>query len=339
MSMKRILVLAVVCAACLSAQGPRIGVIEVFGAKKVPREKVRAALAVTEGDFLPRSKVDTEERIEAIPGVLQAHLEAICCEEGKAVLFVGIEEKGSLHFDLNTAPALEMKLPEEIEKTWIEFITSLGTAVQRGKAEEDLTNGHSLMADEDCRKSQLRFVELADTHFDILREILKKDADEQHRGIAAYVLGYSTKKKAVLNDLQYAMRDPDPTVRNNAMRALGAIAVLASLQPELEMKVSATWFVEMLNSTYFSDRSKASILLVTLTEKRDESTMSTLRERGVPALMEMAEWRSMGHALPGFLLLGRVAGLSEEKIQEMWKNGQRDELMDKVRMGTAPKKK
>src|SRR5260370_19063264 len=46
-----------------------------------------------EGDPLPPSKGDVEDRLEKIPNVVRAQLEAVCCEEGKAILFVGVEEK------------------------------------------------------------------------------------------------------------------------------------------------------------------------------------------------------------------------------------------------------
>jgi len=316
---------------------PRIGVIEIFGQQKVPKERILKALVVGEGSPLPRSKADTEEALEEIPGILRANLEAVCCEDGKAILYVGIEEKGGHHFEFNTPPTGEFKVPEDVWTEWTSFISSVNLAAQAGKGAEDLSRGHSLMEYEDARKSQLKFIDLADQHLQVLRDVLLKSADEEQRGIAAYVLQYASKKKLVAGDLQIAMRDIDPTVRNNAMRSLAAIAVLANSNPDLEIKVPTTWFVEMLHSVHFMDRNKATLALLNFTEKRDEGTLQNIRESATQPLLEMAHWRSMGHALPAFILLGRAAGMKEEDIQTMWTQGKREELLKRIREMGAKK--
>lgn len=333
------MVVCLISAACLlAAETPRVGVIEIFGLRKVKPEAVRKALGISEGDPLPASKSDTEERIEGIEGVALASLTAVCCDGGKAVLYVGIEERGAPHFDFHSPPGLDLKVPDEISQTWLDFINGLELAAKRGNVQEDLTRGHSLLSDPDARECQEKFLTYAEKYFDLLREVLRGAADAQQRAIAAYVLGYSPKKKVVANDLQYAIQDFDPTVRNNAMRALGAIAVYADLHPDSEIRVSPTWFVEMLNSVQFTDRNKASVALVNFTEKRDAATLGLLRERALPSLIEMAQWRNLGHALPAFILLGRAGGVPEETIQRMWKEGKRRELV-RMAAATAPGKK
>lgn len=333
------MVVCLISAACLlAAETPRVGVIEIFGLRKVKPEAVRKALGISEGDPLPASKSDTEERIEGIEGVALASLTAVCCDGGKAVLYVGIEERGAPHFDFHSPPGLDLKVPDEISQTWLDFINGLELAAKRGNVQEDLTRGHSLLSDPDVRECQEKFLTYAEKYFDLLREVLRGAADARQRAIAAYVLGYSPKKKVVANDLQYAIQDFDPTVRNNAMRALSAIAVYADLHPDSEIRVSPTWFVEMLNSVQFTDRNKASVALVNFTEKRDAATLGLLRERALPSLIEMAQWRNLGHALPAFILLGRAGGVPEETIQRMWKEGKRRELV-RMAAATAPGKK
>src|SRR5258708_1367544 len=97
------------------AQVPRIGTIDFYGLRKIPESKVRKALGVSEGGPLPSSKGDVERRIEEISGVVEAHLEAACCDDGgKAILYVGIEEKGSSHFNYREPPTGDASLPAEI---------------------------------------------------------------------------------------------------------------------------------------------------------------------------------------------------------------------------------
>jgi hypothetical protein len=144
------------------------------------------------------------------------------------------------------------------------------------------------------------------------------------------VIGYAEKKRMIVDDLQWAMRDPDAGVRNNAMRSLGAIAVLAARDPESGIRFSPTWFIEMLNSLIWSDRNKAAFALVNMTESRDARILGQIRAAALPALADMARWKHLGHALPGVILLGRVAGMPEAEIQDAWSKGEREALIKRA---------
>jgi hypothetical protein len=318
---------------------PKIGIIDFFGLKKVSRDRVEKALAVKTGDPLPRSKGEIEERLEEVNNVVRARLEAVCCEDGQAILYVGILERGDLTFDYRDAPTDEtLKLPEEIVTVWDRFMEQLQIAVRGGTSAEDLTNGHSLMAYAPARELQLEFPALADKHLELLRSVLRGSANETERAIAASVIAYTSKKKDIVNDLQFAMQDPDDGVRNNAMRSLGALSVLAKLKPESEIKISATWFVEQLNSVVWSDRNKAAYALMFMTEDQDPRTLGLLKERAVDALADMARWKHLAHALPGFILLGRTAGWEEKRLQEVWEKGTHLAAIDEM-VKTLRKKK
>jgi hypothetical protein len=318
----------------LCAQAPTIGVIDFYGQRKVSTEKIRAALGVTEGDRLPSSKGDVEERIESVPGVVLAHLEAACCVDKKAILYVGVEEKGGPRFELRDPPTGIAILPIEIHTAYHHFLETLEEGVRKGETAEDLRAGHSLMSNESVRAAQEQFIPLARKHLTVLREVLKNGADEEQRAMAAYVIGYLPRKADVVNDLQLAMQDPDPTVRGNAMRALTAISVYAALHTDEEIRVSYTWFVEMLNSVYWTDRNNAAVALAGFSEKRDQKLLDLLRERAMPSLLEMARWKHLPHALPAFILVGRVAGLEEKTIQDAWSKGDRDRV---IKAATARK--
>src|SRR4051812_10550679 len=93
---------------------PKVGVVEYYGLRKISPERIQRVLATREGDPFPNSKGDVEERIEKIPGVLRSHLEAVCCDNGKAILFVGIEEKGAPSFTFRTPPTGAVRLPDEM---------------------------------------------------------------------------------------------------------------------------------------------------------------------------------------------------------------------------------
>ncbi|MGA2594923.1 MAG: hypothetical protein ABSH32_33920, partial [Bryobacteraceae bacterium] len=78
-------------ASLLSAQPPRVGDIEFYGLHKLSEQKLLHTLHLSSGGALPPSKGDLEDELEKIPGVVRAHVEAVCCDDGKTTLFIGIE--------------------------------------------------------------------------------------------------------------------------------------------------------------------------------------------------------------------------------------------------------
>jgi hypothetical protein len=323
-------------ASLAAGQVPRIGIIDFFGLHRVSEAKIRQTLQAREGDPLPPSKGDVEERIDDLSGVVDSHLEAVCCDGNKMILYVGIEEKGAPHFDLREPPDGEVRLPEEITSTYHEFLQAWQTAIRMGEDRDDLTRGHALSANVQTRAIQERFIRLAKDHLRELREVLRTSGDEEQRATAAYVIGYAEKKLDVVDDLQYALKDADAGVRANATRSLVAMAVLARLVSHSALKVSPTWFIEMLNSLSWSDRSKALMALQILTDSRDQSVLDQLRERSLSSLVEMARWKTLAHALPAYVLVGRIAGLSDQQIQDAWAKGDRETV---IAQATTKKKR
>jgi hypothetical protein len=320
--------LLLVCAA--AAQIPRIGDINLYGLRKVSAERVLAAAGARAGGHLPASKGDAEDAIEKIPGVVLARVEGICCEGDRAVLFIGIEERGAPHPSFRSPPAGNASLPPELVDTYDNFLAAVAHAAAEGRGTEDLTAGHSTMDDPEARAFQPRFQAFAAEHLDWLREVLRQGPEAAQRAIAAAVIGYAPEKAKVVDDLQLALQDPDDSVRANALRSLTAIVVYASKHPETGIHVSATWMVELLNSIVLNDRLEASKALVTLTDEPNPQAIALIRERALPALAEMARWKTLRYALPPFLLLGRTAGVPEAQIRQAWENGDRESVIGKA---------
>jgi hypothetical protein len=317
-------------AAAQARQPPKIGEINFYGLRKLTPDKVLAALTIKPGDLLPPSKGDLEERLGELAGVVDARIEAVCCEGPNTTLFIGVEERGAPHFDTHGVPVGSATLPEELMSQYRDFLAAVARAAHSGNAAEDLSGGDSRMADPQARRLQDAFATFAAEQLDLLRDVLRNGSEPDQRAVAASVIGYAAKKPAVINDLQYALQDPDDAVRTNAARALKAIAVLGQKQTVAGIKVAPVWFVEMLNSLALSDRLQATQALVILTNYPNPATLDLLRERAVPALIEMARWKSLEYALPAYLLLGRVAGISEADLQDQWQKGDRDTVIRKA---------
>ena len=314
---------------------PRIGAMEIFGERAVPQKKIRDVLGVSEGSPLPPSRGNLEDRLSAIHGVVAARLEVVCCDRGRAILYVGIQERDAPHIEFHPAPTGDQALPEEIQSQYRDFIELAKQAARQGSTGEDLTNGYSLMAFPDARSCQKLLHEQVEKYTTELHDVVRKSSDDDQRAAAAYLLQYAPRESVragqqMVDDLQYALQDPSDVVRANAMRALKAVRVGAKLHPEQSLTVLPTWYVELLNSVVWSDRRGASLELVELTDSRDPAMLAEIRERAIDSVVEMARWHDLEHALPPFILAGRLAGLSEEDIQAAWVSGNREAVIKKA---------
>jgi hypothetical protein len=322
--------LTLLAGSLLWAQVPRIATIDLYGLRRVSRERILKELKLRDGDRLPASKGAVEERLEQLDHVAAARLEAVCCENGAVALFIGIAEKGGPHFAWRSAPGGDVTLPPAIVETHRDLLRAMQEAGRRGSLAQDLTQGHALAADPAGRALQEKIAVFAREHLPLIRQALREAADEEQRAIAVTVAGYAPDKAAILDDLLYALQDPDEIVRANAVRALEAVAVLAQLKPELGLKISPTWFVEMLNSITLSDRYRAATALVTLTDRGGADVLAQIRERAWGSVIEMARWKHLRYAVPAFVLLGRASGLSEKQIEDAWSSPRREANIDAI---------
>lgn len=332
-SVIRRLGIGLVFSAWAAAQVPHIGDINLYGLRKVSAQKLLSVVKLESGDRLPGSKGELEERIEEVSGVVLARVEAVCCEGREAILFVGIEERGGPHPALRSAPAGDAVLPADLVANYRQFLDAVERAATQGNAAEDLTAGHSLMADPRARAFQEQFAAFAASHIELLRGVLRNASEPEERAIAAAVIGYAPRKQDVVDDLQYAVEDPDEGVRANAIRSLSAIAVLEVKRPDLAISLAPTWFVDLLNSVVLSDRVESVRALINLTERPNRAALELIRERALPALVEMARWKTLSYALPPFLLVGRIAGLPDDQIRQHWEKGEREPV---IQIALAP---
>ncbi len=297
---------------------PRIDAIEFFGLHHVSPALARQALGLSPGAPLPESKGEAEERLLDIDEVVSASLEAVCCDGGKNILYVGIEERDAEHFDVRPAPGGGSVLPDDILTAYRAYEQAWHTAELAGKINEDFSRGYALASDLPTRAAQQRFPALVDANLDLVREVLRDSGDGYHRGIAAYILPYAAKRAELVDDLREALTDAEPGVRAKAVHALTGLAILENADPASKVRVSGGLFLNMLQSIAWSDRMQAVLALETLTRDRDVVLLSRIRGPALESLFEMARWKTEAHAYPAFQLVGRVAGLSDFNIRDAW---------------------
>jgi hypothetical protein len=188
----------------------------------------------------------------------------------------------------------------------------------RAQATEDHAAGYALSSDPTLRARQLAFRDQAVAAGTLVCDVLAASRDDSERAIAAHALGYQATSEAQIAALVHAAADADEGTRNNAVRALG---VIADSRLPLAGSVPPDPFVTLLRSGHWTDRNKGLMVLASLTTSRPPALLARLHREVGDDLVEMARWRERGHADPARLLLGRVAGLDEARLQRLIEEG------------------
>jgi len=275
--------------------------------------------------------MDEIARLQAVPGISRAAVDIVCCEDGKTTIYIGVEEPGTPAQAFDPAPSGNARLPEAVLRGYREFQAAFDEAIKTGNFTEDDDQGHALMHFPAARAAQEGFVQLASEHRQGLVQVLHESSDAEQRAIAAQVLAYFPDKGAIAADLARAARDPYSTVRNNSIRALAIIAGFGHRHPELGISVPADPLVNLLNSLIWTDRNKSSLALMRISEARDPALLEMIKRKALPSLVEMAQWKAMGHAFAPLVILGRIAGMADPAIFQALEANKRDTILSAVR--------
>ena len=327
-------VLCVLPSTRLLGAGPRIATIEFFGHKGVDTAAIRAALPFHEGDEVSDRDTAKEEVREAVVrsiGRKATDVAGICCaSDGGVLLFIGIPGGSYKPFAYGPAPTGRASVSNELEQLYDRLGEAIVAAVQKGgdAAEEDDSKGYALIKDPQARSIQLALRRYAIRHEREVFRVLELSSDSRQRGIASEALGYARQSAGQLLALTRAARDPDENVRNNATRALG---VLAGSNERLARKISPDLFIDMLSSGVWTDRNKAAGLLERLTTNRNPVVLARLRSVALDSLIEMTLWREANHAFDARMLLGRVAGIPEKRLEELAWKGPPETIVEALR--------
>ena len=318
-----------------------IGIIDFYGLNRLSTDRLRGALTFNEGDTIalghpPPFLVESEKRLTALPGVAHAHTTIVCCERGNLIVYVGIEEEGAPVLRFHAAPQGSVRLAADVVHAAAELSQAIALAVRRGEAEENRSQGHSLIRDPAPRELENRLLGYAKRDLRNLRAVLRDSADAKHRAFAAQVLGYVDDKQAVVDDLAYAISDPDEGVRNDAMRTLLVFSDAVPTGSRPAPRVPYAPFIALLDSPVWTDRNKSSDALAALSKDRDPDLLAAVRARALTPLVEIARWKSAGHAWAGFILLGRAAGFSEQDLSDNWARGEREKIIRLALSGQLP---
>jgi hypothetical protein len=313
----------------------RIGEIDFYGYAGIDLESVRAALPLHEGDAFPESDSAFFDMIAGIRaaitkfiGKAPTDVALVCCDaQGNQMVYIGLPGKSMGNVPYNPPPTGTARFPAQVIDLYQQTMEAWSKAVRSGSGKEDSSQGYALSTDPELRARQLATRKYAIRHERLVLLVLASSNDAEQRIVAAHILGYVRQSKRQITALVKASNDADETVRNNAIRAL---AVLAQSNPQVRTRIPAEPFIAKLNSGSWTDRNKAGFLLAELSKRRDPKLLSQLRSQALDSLIEMARWRSSGHAASARILLGRIAGIEEKRLQQLVDAGQVEQIISAV---------
>ncbi|MDX6499509.1 MAG: hypothetical protein QOG23_2769 [Blastocatellia bacterium] len=91
----------------------------------------------------------------------------------------------------------------------------------------------------------------------------------------------------------------------------------------------------MLNSGVWEDRNKAGALLNALSRHRSPELLRILRSEALDSLLEMAHWRNRGHASDAMMILGRISGIEEGRLEQLAAAGDVDTIAEALKGKTV----
>ena len=287
--------------------------VDLYGVRAVDADKIRAVVDVPVGEPFTASSSKIIKAVEAIDGVEKASVWPISMGDTMAI-FIGVQEAGAKSTATRPRPTEDIRLPQEVVETYDRVMSLLGEALRAGQGMEDTEDGHSLSHYPPMREQEMLFLDYSEEYFLELVDVLHQSKYDHERAVAACVLAYAEDKSEVIPDLQIASSDADSTVRNNATRALSLLVDYARQNPDLDLEVDPEPFLTLIESFEWTDRNKGSAVIAAISKYREPAFLETLRQRSLPYLFEMAEWKSLGHASFSIGTLARIAGIPEEEI-------------------------
>ena len=324
------LLVVFICLAAFAQNEPRrIGSIDFFGHSGLNLDQIRSAIPLRIGSSYPGPGQTTSVINKAVTSTIgrpATDVSSVCCDaRGEFMIYIGLPGPSLKQTKFNPVPKGNTKFPPEILQLYTQTMDALTAAVVKGDAREDTATGYSLSNDPALRAKQLEVRAYALRNEKLIRTVLDSSNEASQRIVAAYFLGYARQSPAQIRSLVRASHDADEAVRNNATRAL---SVLAESGPQVAAQIPAAGFINMLSSGSWTDRNKASAVLLTLTSSRDPKLLAKLRSEALVPLVEMARWQNSGHAYSARIILARIAGIDDERARRLANADTADEIIN-----------
>lgn len=306
-----------------------IGEINYFGYGDLPLQKIRAAVPWHVGDaltFATFTKEPVNDAITSAVGKPPTDVNVTCCDASKHLeIFIGLPGSTSHPVPTGPTPSGNTHLDSEGLRLYEQEQPLLMQAVARGAAGEDDSLGYMVSNDPALKAVNLAMRSYAVGRESELKHVLQTASDPKDRRAAAALLGYVRSSNTQAEALSQAMTDPDNEVRNNAVRAL---SVLSAGTKNDHPRINVKPLISLLYSGSWTDRNKASLLLLRMTDVRNPEVLESLRKEALAPLIEGGSWADVpGHSTPFLLILGRIAGIPDQRLEDLLKSGDKDAII------------
>lgn len=315
-----------------------IGPINYFGYSGIDLAAVQAKMPLHTGDTLKLatfSEDPAKAAVAQVTGYPPTDIDVVCCDgQRRLLIFIGLGGTSSRAMSAVAMPNSADHLDPAALQLYEQEMTALQAAVTSGNAGEDDSQGYMLSNDPTLHKINLAMRDYAVHREAEFIRVLRNASDPKQRQVAATLLGYVPRSATQASALVQAVNDPDGEVRNNAIRTLEVLSARKNAAP---LSIDARALISLVFSDKWSDRNKGSLLLFRITEGRDQFLLKTLRTQALQPLIEGASWASdPGHSTPFLTILGRIAGIPEEKLQKMIDNGDSAGIIDAAKRSLSP---
>jgi hypothetical protein len=325
-----VLSVPVVCAA--QPDSLQVGAVDFFGTAGIDLTSIRAAVPLHPGDTIAMANAaDVKRRVTAAVtragGAPPTGVSTVCCDPaGRLLIYIGLPGHNVRTVAYLPPPSGSSCVPDAGVQLYDRAMAALQKAIEAGDTAEDMSSGYALAHHPQYRDAQLALREYAVAHGPLLRTALRGCGRAENRAAAAQLLGYASRSRAQIDALVRAARDSDAAVRNNVVRALWVLA--SSRDPTTVAMIPSAPFIEMLSSGVWEDRNKAGLLLSTLITMTSANALADMRRNAMDSLVEMARWQDAGHAYPYRVLLGRLAGFDDRRLNELISAGEVQAIID-----------
>jgi hypothetical protein len=296
--------------------------VEVFGSRKVPREKLLALLTLP----APGTRLDVEKDPQAFVASLLESKKRLT--EAYAFAFIRmsvsqdanhtmrvmvdvVEPGDEWRMPFSAEPKGEVADPEGLLAAWSDYLKTFWRL--RGEGSVPEWGMGTCRAPLGCYGGfdhpelaplEQRFLEGVPRNAEALVRVLREDRDGGKRMHALMLLTYLSSPEQLVAALLPSVRDPDEGVRNEALRRLGS-ARQASKKPglvPLDPVLEALWY------PLESDRNKAGWTLAHLLEVEGTGQRERILQKAGEVLVEMVGMRSELDRKPAREVLARLAG-------------------------------
>jgi len=338
------LIAAVVIVALLAAQGPAaraedspIKAIDLYGTTQITAEQVRQKFG---SDIENLVKANSAGDMEGY-GKLYEKIVAGIREMGKFAL-VGIssiqyytpgkpvyvtidvvdEKDRASRMDFMARPRGEFADPDNLFEQWKEYEKAGFALLSKGELNYNFQKDkcpalHCIFVFEhpDLKKYEELFRVGAMKHKALLAEILRQDKNDEHRGLAAYLLAHAGSAEEIAPLMLASIRDPGSYVRNSVLRVLIFVAAR-----EKDARIPLGPIIKAIDYPETTDRNKALYVLDGLAA-RPENKAQIAREAG-RRLVALLKLEQPNNHDPAYSILKNISGKSfgerDYKSWERW---------------------